>query len=298
MANLAVVADALKRGELAVLPTETVYGLAADATNPKAIAKIFTLKGRPSENPLIVHLADFTEATRFAVDISDDAYILADAFYPGPLSIILRKHPDVSDLITAGGDTVALRVPDHTVPLAMMDMHDLALAMPSANLFMGLSPTTAQMVDPSILAGVAACIDGGPCWAGIESTVVDLSGPMPRIMRPGIITKSDVEDVLHQHLATYSPQGTRKSPGQYRRHYAPRTPCDLRKEMDGLPGLTFEIPTADQIQMPNKSGKYAQMLYAAMADMDARGLPHFSIQEPPDEPEWDAIWDRLRKATA
>lgn len=298
MANLAAAADALKQGELVVLPTETVYGLAADATNPAALQKIFDLKGRPSDNPLIVHLADFPEAQKFAREIPDAAYALADACYPGPLSIVLKKQPSVSDLITAGGDTVAVRVPDHSIPLALMDVGEVALAMPSANPFMGLSPTSAEAVSQTILNGVWGIIDGGPCFYGVESTVVDVTGSEPVVLRPGIITVEEISDILKTHVTTQKQDSKRRSPGQYRRHYAPRTPCELVESIGDRPGITFGAAGEGQIQLPGRLRDCAKMLYAALADMDSRGLPAFFIEIPPTGSEWEVIHDRLLKATA
>lgn len=296
--NLDQVAIALLAGQHAVLPTETVYGLAADATNAEAVAKIFEIKGRPSDNPLIVHVASLKQAEEFVLEIPEVGHLLAEAFMPGPLTLVMPKRPHVSNIVTGGLDTVAIRMPDHPACLGVMELGNLALAMPSANRFMGLSPTRASMVDPEIGDQVFAIVDGGPCIYGIESTVLDITGE-PRILRPGNITQDEIESVLHQRVQTGS-SPNRRSPGMYRRHYAPRTPCHIVPRLEeAMPGLCLTQPTNDlQIQMPLDPKEYARVLYAAMAEMDAKGLASFSIAAPPEDDRWVAVWDRLSKATA
>jgi L-threonylcarbamoyladenylate synthase len=294
--NLAFVAQELCNGKLAVLPTETVYGLAADATNETAVKAIFELKGRPADNPLIVHISSLRQLKDFASEIHPLINDLAEAFMPGPLTIVLPKQPHVSNLVTGGLDTVAIRMPDHPVCLGILELGGLALAMPSANPFMGLSPTNALMIDPQIGNGVVAVVDGGACSVGIESTVLDLTGK-PTILRPGAISREEIEMVLQRHVDEGS-QG-HKSPGTYKRHYAPRTKCSISMQVgDEEPGLVFESPTnANQIQMAKDPKEYAHCLYANIADLDSRGLAQFFIQAPPHLPSWTAVWDRLSKAT-
>ncbi len=295
--NLDQVAIALLAGNHAVLPTETVYGLAADATNVAAVAKIFEIKGRPTDNPLIVHVSSLKQAEEFVVEIPEVGHLLAEAFMPGPLTLVMPKRAHVSDVLTGGLDTVAIRMPDHPACLGVMELGNLALAMPSANRFMGLSPTRASMVDPEIGDQVFAIVDGGPCIYGIESTVLDITEG-PRILRPGSITQDEIESVLHQKVQLGSGPH-RRSPGMYRRHYAPRTPCHIVPQLDGVtPGLSFAPAiTDDQIQMPLDPGEYARVLYAALAEMDAKGLTSFVISAPPEDDRWTAVWDRLSKAT-
>lgn len=296
--NLAFATQQLQAGNLVILPTETVYGLAADATNPEAIAKIFQVKGRPADNPLIVHIASLKQITQFATSIPDSVQRLAEAFMPGPLTIVLPKQPHVSEIVTGGLDTVAIRMPDHPACLAVMELGDLSLAMPSANPFMGLSPTNVKMIDPSLIEGAAAIVDGGSCTVGIESTVLDLTSSEPTILRPGSISKELIEEVLN--LKVGSSDVIRKAPGMYRRHYAPRTKCVVTGVVEpDQPGLVFDEPeNANQIQMPMDSKAYAQQLYASLSDLDCRGLPEFFVQAPPMNVHWLAVWDRLSKATS
>jgi L-threonylcarbamoyladenylate synthase len=296
--NLALATHQLQNGNLVVLPTETVYGLAADATNPEAVAKIFKLKGRPSDNPLIVHIASLKQIHQFAIAIPDSVQILAEAFMPGPLTVVLSKQPHVSEIVTGGLDTVAIRMPEHPACLAVMELGDLSLAMPSANPFMGLSPTNVKMIDPAIGDGVAAIIDGGPCILGIESTVLDLTSNEPTILRPGSIGKDLIEQVLNLKVGDSATM--RKAPGMYRRHYAPRTKCIVTGSVESdQPGLVFGEPAnGNQIQMPSDSIAYAHQLYANLSDLDNRGLSEFFVQAPPMNVHWLAVWDRLSKATS
>ena len=295
--NLGKVANDLRDGKLAILPTETVYGLAADAKNPEAVADIFKLKGRPSDNPLIVHIASVDQISDFASVVPDSVAALAAAFMPGPLTLVLKKQPWVSDIVTGGLDTVAIRMPDHPACLAVMELGNLALAMPSANLFMGLSPTNVNMIHPSLIAGVSTIIDGGACPLGIESTVLDATG-IPTVLRPGSITRQEIEAVLQ--LAISEGSDTRKAPGMYKRHYAPQTRCLVStKVADDQAGLVFDDPrNKNQIQMPLDPKEYAKVLYATMADLDARGLDEFYVVMPPITDAWIAVLDRLSKATA
>jgi L-threonylcarbamoyladenylate synthase len=295
--NLAFAAQELRNGNLAVLPTETVYGLAADATNEEAVRKIFEVKGRPSDNPLIVHISSLKQIHQFASFVPSSVQTLAEAFMPGPLTVVLPKQINVSETVTGGLDTVAIRMPDHPACLAVMELGDLSLAMPSANPFMGLSPTNVSMVAPTIVAGVSVLIDGGSCAVGIESTVLDLTGE-PTILRLGSIRREDIEQVLS--LKVGEGGTSRKAPGMYRRHYAPRTKCTVVGTVSSeQPGLVLGEPAnANQIQMSSDYGSYARQLYASLADMDSRGLDEFFIQAPPMNVHWLAVWDRLSKATS
>ena len=294
--NLLWVANEISEGRLAILPTETVYGLAADANNPEAVANIFKLKGRPADNPLIVHIASVKQIEQFASAIPESVQYLAEAFMPGPLTLVLPKRPTVSDILTAGLDTVAIRLPDHPACLAVMELGSLALAMPSANLFMGLSPTRVEMIDLQLAKRVAAVVDGGPCAVGIESTVLDLTGE-PTILREGSVTRQNIESVLNRSIGVGAK--SRKSPGMYKRHYASRTKCKILLKIGrSEPGLVFEEPANEnQIQMPKDPSAYAHLLYASLADLDSRGLTEFFVEPPPDTHEWIAVWDRLSKAT-
>ena len=323
IASLSQVAKEIAQGGIAVLPTETVYGLAASIEHPSAIEAIFRAKGRPNDNPLIVHIHSIEQLGKLAVDIPEAVKQLAHAFWPGPLSVVLKKSDQVSAAITAGGDTVAIRMPDHPVPLAVMAQENLCLAMPSANLFMGLSPTSAGMVGAEIVSASYAVIDGGPCSVGIESTVLDLSGEVPTILRLGVISAEEISAVLGEsvkvaetiervteavgmEVAGSEAGGTEvlRSPGQYKRHYAPRTMAILVSKISqngyGLSCLRpVESPlsTGRQIFVGDTPREYAKNLYAALAELDALGIEVIEIEKPPTSEGWQAVWDRLIKAT-
>ena len=323
IASLSQVAKELAQGDIAVLPTETVYGLAASIEHPSAIEAIFRAKGRPNDNPLIVHIHSIEQLGKLAVDIPEAVKQLAHAFWPGPLSVVLKKSDKVSAAITAGGDTVAIRMPDHPVPLAVMAQENLCLAMPSANLFMGLSPTSAGMVGAEIVSASCAVLDGGPCSVGIESTVLDLSGEVPTILRLGVISAEEVSAVLGEsvkvaetiervteavgmEVAGSEAGGTEvlRSPGQYKRHYAPRTKAILVNKISqngyGLSCLrSVESPLSAgrQIFVGDTPKEYAKNLYAALAELDSLGIEVIEIEKPPTSEGWQAVWDRLTKAT-
>ena len=290
-------ADAIKHGHLVGMPTETVYGIAADALDPKAVQATFDLKGRPGDNPLIVHLASFEDVSFVASSVPEEVHLLSDCFWPGPLTLVLPKKPTVPDVVTAGLPTVAVRVPQHPVALALLKAAARPLSAPSANKFMGLSPTTAEDIDPEIAAGLALILEGGPCEVGIESTVLDLSGPSPVLLRPGAISREELESVLGVDIATGN---ERKAPGMYPRHYSPRTRVRLAESLTPAEaGLVFSDPfPGPQIQMSPDPRQYAASLYASLAELDRMGLQEIVIQRPPQTEEWEAVNDRLSKATA
>jgi len=296
--NLRRAANALLAGDLVVLPTETVYGLAADAANPEAVAKIFEAKGRPQENPLIVHVSHMDAVELWSDHLPKGMLKLARAFWPGPLTVVLPKNPRVPNIVTAGLDTVAIRIPSHSLALAVLEMTGMGLAMPSANPFMGLSPTRADRIDPTVAAHVACIIDGGPCRVGIESTVLDLSDGTPKILRPGMITAEEIEAVIGSLEVLGDSE--RKSPGMYRRHYSPRVPTVLvQKATAQDAGLVLGYTDSpNQIQMPSDPVNYAKKLYVALSDLEGRGVDRIVIEEPPKSSEWAGVWDRVSKATA
>jgi L-threonylcarbamoyladenylate synthase len=227
MTEVSRAADLLRAGELVAFPTETVYGLGADASNPRAVARIFAAKGRPADHPLIVHLPDAAHLPRWAVDIPDAAHKLAAALWPGPLTLILRRHPSVSDAITGGQNTVGLRVPNHPLALQLLREFDGGVAAPSANRFGHVSPTTAAHVREELGTSVALILDGGPCAVGIESTILDLSGTHARILRPGMLDADAIAGILGAPpIVGGSPDAPRVS-GSLEAHYAPRTPLRL-----------------------------------------------------------------------
>ena len=292
-------ARAIKSGGLVVMPTETVYGVAADAWNERAVRRIFEVKQRPKENPIIVHIATVDEMRKVAVDVPDRAFILANRFWPGPLTLVLKKNPKLPEAVTAGADTVAIRMPNHPVALALIVAAGTPLAAPSANRFMQLSPTRAEAVDPSLADQVDMILDGGPCVVGLESTVVDLTVDPPRILRPGGISRSDIENALGVPLGQLAPESIRRSPGLYRRHYAPKAHVVIVDILDPTEtGLVFDEPeNGRQIKMPLDASAYGAALYDALHHLDDGKSDEILIEAPPEEPEWEAVWDRLLKAS-
>jgi L-threonylcarbamoyladenylate synthase len=286
----------LRRGELAIIPTETVYGLAANALDEGAVAKIFAAKGRPSNNPLIVHISEPAGARALVEHWSVEAELLASRFWPGPLTLILPKSRDVPDLTTGGLSTVALRMPNHPLALEVIRLAGKPLAAPSANRFMATSPTRVEDIDPKLLPLVSAVVDGGPCRIGIESTVVDLSVCPPRVLRPGMLSVESIRTMVDADVAE---EASPNSPGQYPRHYAPRAKVILvEKAREDSAALVFGIPTASsQLQMPLEPLEYSRLLYHYLHLLDGLGVPTIEVELPPLHPEWVAIHDRLRKAS-
>jgi L-threonylcarbamoyladenylate synthase len=292
--NIAAAGLALARGELVGMPTETVYGLAASLWNPEAIRRTFAVKGRPADNPLIVHVAHLEQLEDVVAVWPGTARRLAEKFWPGPLTMVLPKQPDVPKEATGGLDSVAVRVPAHPVALRLIDAAGTPLTAPSANPFMGLSPTRAEHVT---VEGLAMILDGGPCEVGIESTVVDLCGLMPRLLRPGGVSRAEIEETLGIKLLG-AEEGVRRAPGSYDRHYAPGTHLRLAETLTSEDaGLTFEEPRNDlQVKMPTAPAAYGVSMYAALHGLDAQNVPEIVVQSPPTTQEWEAVWDRLNRA--
>lgn len=303
-------------------PTETVYGLGADATNPLAIEKIYQTKGRPSTNPLIVHVASAEVARRYAAEWPVEAARLAERFWPGPLTIVLPKRRVIPDNATAGLPTVGLRVPGHPLALELLRAFDGPLAAPSANRSTRVSPTTARHVREefphSEAAGGAAgnepamILDGGPCDVGIESTVLDLTPPVPTILRPGCVTAAELEPVIGEvrtHSASVDESTAAASPGQHHIHYAPHTPTyRFERPQRGMisgegrgvillpPQGAFAGP-GPVVALADDPEEYAKHLYATLRWFDGEGLRAIYVEMPPDRPEWAAVRDRLMRAT-
>lgn len=306
-------AHLLRRGELVAFPTETVYGLGADATSAPAVAKIFAAKGRPSTNPLIVHVADVATARLYVTHWPDEAKKLTAAFWPGPLTLILPKSARIVDGATAGRASVALRVPSHPVALQLLRAFGGPVAAPSANRSMRISPTTAEHVRQELGDAVAMILDGGPCRIGIESTVLDLTPPRPSILRPGAITRQQIEAVIAHPVEQFSgevdPAQAAASPGQHAVHYSPGKPAfrftRLNAPAEGQKIVVIQRagepappPPARLIEMPTDAAQYAARLYAALREADAMAeIQAIYIQQPPDDSAWDAVRDRIRRAT-
>jgi L-threonylcarbamoyladenylate synthase len=292
----AVIQGHLQRGQLVVVPTETVFGLAANALDPDAVARIFAAKGRPADNPLIVHVRDVAQAQSLAAEWPDLAQKLADAFWPGPLTMVLPKQAHVPAITTAGLDSVALRCPRHPVLPALLAVLDFPLAAPSANLSESLSPTALDDLEPRLTRRAAAVLQGEPTEFGIESTVVRVTPDGVRLLRPGAISRAQIEAVVGAILANDAEE--KASPGLRKRHYAPRTPIHLVDQLDAShPGLVIGSPTIgpQQVAMPADPHAYAQSLYRELARLDRAGHKAIFIQRPPSTPEWEAVHDRLNR---
>jgi L-threonylcarbamoyladenylate synthase len=311
-------ASVLRAGGLVAFPTETVYGLGADATNAEAVQKIFAAKGRPGTNPLIVHVADIETAKRFTLHWTNEAQALASAYWPGPLTLVLPKTADIPDIVTAELGSVGLRAPDHPVALELLRTFGGPVAAPSANRSNRVSPTTAEHVRSELGNSVEVILDGGPCAVGIESTVLDLSTDAPRILRPGAVTQEQIERVIgtvaHGNSVTEVTLPA-VAPGQHAVHYAPKTPAyrfetaqrdrieiaTIAQRKEGLiaigssrDGLTEWGPI---VVMPCEPALYARHLYEVLRGLDEMQLVKIFVEMPPDMPEWIAVRDRLRRAT-
>jgi len=314
----------LNAGQLIGLPTETVYGLAADANNTEALAKIFAAKGRPADHPLIVHLGADELLKNYAREIPETAWILAEAFWPGPLTLILKKAPGVPDLVTGGQDTVGVRIPGHPIALALLRAFAQAnptgggLAAPSANKFGRISPTAAAHVVSELGDAISLVLDGGDCQVGIESTIVDLSRGDPVILRPGAITVEQIELVLGQSLMTPASDSENlvdavpRVSGSLASHYAPLTPLTVlslnaigAKLAGGncaaivrdTPELSAEIRQhANVVVLVDQPADYAHDFYRVLRALDTKSYRHIYVQELPDSPAWLAMRDRLGRA--
>ncbi|WP_030436282.1 L-threonylcarbamoyladenylate synthase [Actinoplanes subtropicus] len=305
-AGIAAAVDLLRAESVVAFPTETVYGLGADAFSPKAIGEVYRLKNRPSWNPLIVHVADVAAARSLAADWPAAADRLAAAFWPGPLTIVVRRAPHLTG-VGADNDTIAIRIPAHDVALRLLAAVGLPLAAPSANRSESLSPTTAEHVLRS-LPDVPLVLDGGPSSWGIESTVLDLTTPVPTLLRPGALALRALRDVTGAIALrdTETADGTaRPSPGMSRRHYAPRAPLVLVPDVHSIDIpeksgiLTYEGMAAPDAEVLSANPReYAADLYAALHRLDDAGVETILVQQPPDTEDWLAIRDRLSRAAA
>lgn len=321
--SVRVAADLLRAGEVVALPTETVYGLAANALDAAAVARVFQVKERPATNPVIVHVASLEMARRCASEWPVVAGHLAAAFWPGPLTLVLPRSGDLPGVVTAGGDTVAVRWPAHPVIQGVIRACGFPLAAPSANRSTQVSPTTCEHVLRSLGGRIPLILDGGPCNVGIESTVVDVTGPVPRVLRPGMIRPAEIEAVSAIAGAVVQPVdagGVLRSPGQMPRHYAPRIPLEVwawegaeellaRLRARGLAASQVCVLAHEHLP-PREAGlrrvgvvpadpvAYARALYAELHACDEAGGVCIIVEAPPEDPAWAAIHDRLRRASA
>ena len=307
--------EVLRAGGLVAFPTETVYGLGADASNDEALKKIYAAKGRPRDHPLIVHVLDLEAAGAWAREVPHAAQLLAARFWPGPLTLILERAAHVSDLVTGGQDTIALRVPSHAIARALIEGFGGGIAAPSANRYGRVSATTAEHVRNELGGSVDCVLDGGACDVGIESTIVDLSGARPALLRPGNITARELEAVLGMPLAAAGPASPR-APGALEKHYAPQTPlmlmeADLLLELVASmarQGVAVAVLARSAMQplvegltwiaAPRESSAYAHDLYANLRALDSAGCSAILVEAPPLEPAWAAVHDRLARAAA
>jgi L-threonylcarbamoyladenylate synthase len=277
----------LRAGRLVAFPTETVYGLGANALDEAAVRRIFEAKGRPFSSPLIVHVPGIEMARGLASGWPDKAELLAEQFWPGPLTIVVPKKAHVPDLVTGGLPSVGIRMPAHPVAQELLEAVRIPIAAPSANRFTELSPTTAEHVRAGLGAAVDMVLDGGPCTVGIESTVISLCGPKPRILRPGMITQTQIERVI----GPVEVGAGAESPGQHPRHYSPHTPIVLGDSPASGRGVRLDVAT-----MPQDAAEYAERLYRMLHDLDQQGYDWIAIELPPETPEWAGIRDRLMRA--
>jgi L-threonylcarbamoyladenylate synthase len=312
-AKIARAVERLRAGELVAFPTETVYGLGADASQAIAVRKIFAAKGRPAAHPLIVHLPDSSHVGRWARTFPDGARALATAFWPGPLTLVLPRAPRASDIVTGGQDSVGLRVPSHPVARDLLAAFDGGIAAPSANRFGRISPTTARHVADDLGGAVAMILDGGPCAVGIESTIVAFVGDDPVLLRPGGISAADLARVLGRAPRGPDASAPRAS-GTLPSHYAPKTPATLvapgalRAEIaqleerdEDVAVLSRTIPRPADFsdvwrQAPADAAAYAHDLYANLRALDAANADVILIEMVPDDDAWLAVRDRLTRA--
>ncbi len=309
----------LRKGEVVALPTETVYGLAANALDAKAVRRIFQIKGRPAHNPIIVHVANVGMAKGCVAVWPSVAARLARAFWPGPLTLVLPRAKEIPDIVTAGGPTVGVRCPSHPLIQAVIRRCGFPLAAPSANLASRVSPTSAEHVQKYLSKKIPLIIDGGSCRVGIESTVLDLSTPTPRVLRPGMIGEQALLAVTGKLRRGSGKGSILRSPGQLPRHYAPEARLvlrswtderDLRKQCTQfkVPLAKIHIVTHTQIPsatgfgrvaiLPHDPADFARAIYAALHQSDEEGAEVIVVESLPDRSEWRALKDRLERAMA
>lgn len=309
----------LKNGGVVAIPTETVYGLAADANNDDALKQIFAIKQRPADHPLIVHIGSMAQVTDWVTDFPQTAQKLAQHFWPGALTLVLPARAQVSRVVRGGEPTVALRVPNHPLALQLLRTSGLCIAAPSANLFTQLSPTTADHVEAGLGAHIPV-LDGGACQVGIESTIVSvLPDGRWQLLRPGMVTEPEIAQIAgieHQIKASHSMAQTPltpKVPGQHALHYSPRTPLDLFTDRHALMAACNTLqsagiecaalligeggmPHCPSIVLPDDPDKVAERLYSTLHDMDRLNVQRLLVEMPPDTAPWHAVLDRLTRA--
>jgi L-threonylcarbamoyladenylate synthase len=315
---IAEAAEILRRGGIVAFPTETVYGLGANALDGAAVRRIFAAKGRPANNPVIVHVTSIAGARQLTTDWTAAAQRLAERFWPGPLTLVVKKQSHIPDEVTAGGPTVAIRCPQHAIARALIDAAGVPLAAPSANASNRISATTAQHVLRTLDGRIDLVLDGGPACGGLESTVVDVSASPVRVLRPGLITAAELSAALGDSVQAADhavvDREAAPSPGMLARHYAPLVPLEVC--VDGVDrarelanrgmrvGLLTHVavPTESALirltVLPSDPGGYASQLYQALYELESSGVERIVVSTPPTGGEWTAIHDRLRRASA
>jgi L-threonylcarbamoyladenylate synthase len=312
--DIARAVDILRAGGLVAFPTETVYGLGADASNPAALHRLYEAKGRPTSHPVIVHIAGAADLQRWAREVPTLALLLTERFWPGPLTLVLKRTARVLDQVTGGEDTVGLRAPAHPIAQRLLQAFRGGIAAPSANRFGRLSPTTAQHVRDELGDAVDLVLDGGACEVGIESTIIDLSSEAPVLLRPGRIGTAEIEAAAGREV-TYRTSSSPRAPGTLAAHYAPRIPLTLAMTADlerVVRDQTASGPVAVLARHPQPPDSraavwqtaptdvraYAHDLYALLHALDRSGCARIVVEAPPERAEWDAVRDRLTRAAA
>jgi len=305
---MASAAQHLIAGDLVAFPTETVYGLGADASNSKSVARIYSVKGRPSDHPLIVHIASMDRMGDWASDVPEFAIALAHNFWPGPMTLVLKRSELAGDFVTGGQDTVGVRVPDHVVALALLEAFEKAggkgVAAPSANRFGHVSPTTAAAVIEELadyLSKDDLVLDGGACAVGVESTIIDCTGLLPRVLRPGAISTAMIEEVTGLNTLSVGGQDEIRVSGSLENHYAPAAKvllCEVPMTGQGfIAHKNIETPQGViRLASPGNDEEFAQILYSALREADAQGLPEVVVMQPIGAGIAVAIRDRLSRA--
>jgi L-threonylcarbamoyladenylate synthase len=299
-------AEILRAGGLVAFPTETVYGLGADASSETAVARLYAVKGRPADHPVIIHLHSLERALAWARDVPKEARALAEKFWPGPLTLILKRSEKAKDFVTGGQPTVGIRVPSHPIAQELLKAFGGGIAAPSANRFGRVSPTAAAHVREDLGGDADLVLEGGPSEVGIESTIVDLSGGEAVLLRPGRISRAELEKFVSLGEKTAS---SPRHSGGLERHYAPRTPArlvpthaldkEIAKLGDRVAVLAFSRPDERVdfwLRMPREPHAYEQKLYAALRELDGAGCEQILVEAPPAAPGWEAVRDRLQRA--
>jgi L-threonylcarbamoyladenylate synthase len=312
-AELDVAVAALRNGEPVAFPTETVYGLGANARDPAALRRVFELKGRPADHPLILHIDNARFLSRWVAEVPPAALTLAASFWPGPLTLVLRRGPDASDVLTGGQDTVAVRVPSHPMAQQLLTAFGGGIAAPSANRYGHVSPTRAEHVREEFGDALRVVLDGGECTLGLESTILSLVSERPRLLRPGHITLEQLEAVIGP-IEVGADAGSPRVPGSMLRHYAPQTPMEclpsnaLEPAVDALLRDSRRVAVLAQrpprkaqtgvtwINAGRRSDVYAHDLYSNLRSLDKAGAALILVEDVPDRPEWVAVRDRLARS--